>query len=192
MKYLTTWQKNNLEPYILNRDGMNCFYCDTPFSLEIKELRRTFDHLDNNPAHNDKENLVLCHFKCNQLKKYYIDYQLKAQDKIRMNTSGFDALSVSVSRDREPKPTSKEIDINMAFYKITKDFINERILHNGKDALEFNDTIESVAYLMKESTNHGSTETAKRYIKMLCSSVAPYALIDQGGIWYIVQKKLVK
>lgn len=189
--YLTTRKKDQLSPVLLNRDGPVCFYCHKPFDDVIKELRRTFDHLDNNARNNDKLNLVLCHFKCNQDKKWNIDYQLMAQDKIRSNSLSFDTMRARALNTHEPKQTSKEIDINVAFYKITKDYISDRLINQGLDAIAYKDTAYSVCYIMKEQTGHGSSTTAERYINALCSTAGPFFLEQEGGLWNI-KKKLVK
>lgn len=189
--YLTTSQKDQIAPYLLTRDGPNCFYCLKPFDDSIKIFRRTFDHLDNNAHNNEKQNLVLAHFKCNQDKKWNIDYQLMAQEKIKQNSVSFDSMRARGITTHEPKQTSKEIDINVAFYKITKDYISDRLINQGLPAILYKDTAYSVCYIMKEQTGHGSSTTAERYINALCSSAGPFFLEEEGGLWNI-KKKLVK
>jgi len=189
--YLTTSKKDQLTPIILNRDGPECFFCKKTFDDSLKLLRRTFDHLDNNARNNELLNLVLCHFKCNQDKKWNIDYQLMAQDKIRSNSISFDTMRARGNTTHEPKQTSKEIDINVAFYKITKDYISDRLINQGLPAMLYKDTAYSVFYIMKEQTGHGSSTTAERYINGLCSTAGPFFLEEEGGLWFI-KKKLVK
>jgi hypothetical protein len=184
-QYLTTSKKQRLAPFILKRDGPNCFYCSSPFDGLSKELKRTYDHLDNNPFHNEPENLVLCHWKCNQLKKVYPEYKLMAESKIKEN---FDSLDVCVNPSPEPKETTKEIDINLATKRIVLEFLQDRLLTQGKPAIELSDTIHSISYLMYEKTNHGSSETVKRHIKDFCSSVAPFKIEEQNGEWVIIKR----
>ena len=193
MKYLTTSKKDALRPIILRRDGSACIYCKNALisNPATKDQRTTFDHLDNNPQNNEIDNLCLVHWKCNQEKKHNAEYQVIAKQKLEENRAfdgTFDYLGVCVSQHPEPKQTSKELDINVAFFKITSDYIKEYLLNKGKPALEFNDTAYSVAYLMKDKTGHGSSATAKRYINELCSSVAPFKLENQDGIWFIVKR----
>jgi len=184
-RYLTTSQKDRYRMYLLSRDGPNCFYCQQPFVHNDTHLKMTVDHLDDNAFHNDKENLVLCHWKCNQLKKESPEYQLIAQAKIKENV---DSMSVSVQSNPEPKTASKEIDLNVMMGKLTREFLDERLLNKPGKGLDFNDTANAIAYLMYKDTNHGSPETAKRHIKMFCSSVSPYKLIEEGGTWVIVKR----
>ena len=184
--YLTTSQKDRYLPFIIQRDGPNCFYCGMAFSLNDKALRRTYDHLNNDPKFNDPQNLVLCHWRCNQTKKYNQEFIIKATGKLKDNRLLVDSLNVCVQPN--PKQTSKEIDLNVAMKTLTKEFLDERILRQGKPALEFNDTAHSIAYLMWDKTGHGSSETAKRHIKEFCASVAPYRLEEQNGEWVIVKR----
>jgi len=188
-RYLTTTQKDRYLPFIIQRDGPNCFYCGMAFSLNDKALRRTYDHLNNDPKYNDPQNLVLAHWSCNQTKKYNQEYIIKASAKLRENKLFVDSLGVGVYSKPEPKQASQEIDINVAFWKITKDYISERLIRQGLPSIPFNETAYSVAYMMKDQTNHGSSATAKRYLLELCSEAAPFNREEQGGIWYIVKRQ---
>lgn len=184
-RYLTTSQKDRLKPSILRRDGPNCFYCNRAFVLNDRQLKPTFDHLDDNPFNNELHNLVLCHWTCNQVKKESPEYKLMAQDKIKENV---DSVGVSVHLEPEPKTTSKEIDIHVMMGKLTKEFLDERLLKQNKPALDFNDTANSIALLMFNQTGHGSPETAKRHLKMFCSSVGQFKIQEEMGEWVIVKR----
>ena len=187
-KYLTTSQKDRLLPYILKRDGADCFYCKHPFasSPESKELKRTFDHLDNNPKNNERENLVLCHWKCNQLKKSYPEFQVMARGKIEQLRVTFDSLDECETTT--PKPASKEIDINVMAKKITWQYLQERLIRQGKPALNYNDVAHSVSYIIWEQTGHGSSETIKRYLNDFCSSAAPFKTEEENGETIILKR----
>ncbi len=186
-KYLTTNQKDKLLPYLLDRDGVNCFYCRKPFQVGArKEQRRTIDHLDDEHTHNEKENLVLSHFECNQIKKNSAEFQIMAQAKLKENHSSFVSLRVGIPH--EPKATTKEIDINVQTWRLVKQFIDERLLNQNKPALDLNDTAHSISYLLKEQTGHGSDQTAKRHILDYCSDVAPFKCIEENGKWIILKR----
>ena len=185
--YLTTSQKDRLTPYLIKRDGANCFYCTKPFQVGLsKQFKRTIDHLDNNPKNNDKENLVLSHFECNQLKKTYPEFQIMAESKSLDNHNSFDILSESETTP--PKPASKEIDLNVMAKKLAWEYIQERLVRQGKPALNYNDTAHSISFMMWELSGHGSSETIKRYLNDFTSSAAPFKAIDENGVTVIVKK----
>jgi len=189
-RYLTTSEKERYTPYLLQRDGSNCFYCNLPFNMLDNDLTRTFDHLNNKRAgkeNNEKENLVLCHWKCNQLKKTYPEYQLMAQNKIHQNRVTFDSLSECVST--APKPASKEIDLNVALKKLTYEYLQERLIRQGKPAINYNDAAHSISYIFWERTGHGSSETVKRHLNDFCSSAAPFKAEEENGEMVIVKKQ---
>lgn len=185
-RYLTTSQKDRLTPYLLKRDGSNCFYCKNAFDGLSKELKRTFDHLDNKPMNNERENLVLCHWKCNQLKKSYPEYQILAQNKINENLVSFDSLNESEANT--PKPASKEIDLNVAMKKLTYEYLQERLIVQAKPALNFNDTAHSISYIFWNRTGHGSSETVKRHLNDFCSSAAPFKAVEENGETVIIKR----
>ena len=188
-QYLTTAEKNRLTPYLLRRDGPNCFYCKKPFDYTIKDLHRTVDHLNNQTKgteNNERENLVLCHWKCNQLKKSYPEYQLMAQNKIHENRVSFDSLDESEATPH--KPASKEIDLNVALKKLTWEYLNERLVRQGKPAINYNDAAHSISYIFWERTGHGSSETVKRHLNDFCSTAAPFNAIEENGETVIIKK----
>ncbi len=186
-KYLTTAQKERMTPILIKRDGANCFYCTKPFQVGLsKQFKRTCDHLDNNSTHNEIENIVLSHFECNQLKKSYPEYRIMAESKLIDNHNAFDL--VSESEPTPPKPASKEIDLNVMAKKLTWEYIQERLVRQGKPALNYNDTAHSISFMMWELSGHGSSETIKRYLNDFTSSAAPFKAIDQDGVIVIVKK----
>ena len=190
-RYLTTSQKDRERPRLLQKQEGKCLFCKDAFvpNPANNSMRYTIEHLDGNVFNNDIANLALAHKKCNNEKKHNSDYQIIARHQLQDNHNSFDSLDACVSQTHEPKETSKQIDINVAFYKITKDYVNDRLLRQLLPEIHFNDTAESVAYLMKEQTNHGSSATAKRYLNELSSSVAPFDRVERGGVWYIIKRQ---
>ena len=188
-KYLTTSEKDRLTPFLLRRDGTNCFYCKNPFDYTNKELKRTVDHLNDKPAgteNNRPENLVLCHWQCNQLKKTYPEYQVMAQNKLHENQVSFDSLDMCEAT--APKPASKEIDLNVAIKKLTYEYLQERLVRQAKPAINYNDAAHSIAYIFWERTGHGSSETVKRHLNDFCSSAAPFKAVYENGETVILKR----
>lgn len=186
-KYLTTSKKDSILPFLIKRDGVNCFFCVKPFQVGARKGdRRTIDHLDNEPTHNEVENLVLAHFTCNQIKKNSPEFQIMAETKLKENHSSFDSLSVSEANP--PKPASKEIDLNVMAKNLTWEYLRDRLITQGKPAINYNDAAHSISFLMWELTKHGSSETIKRYLNDFTSSAAPFKALDENGVLVIVKK----
>jgi len=189
-QYLTTSQKERLLPFLLQRDGVNCWYCKKPFEPLDNKLKRTFDHLDNNRTNNDVDNLVLAHWQCNQMKKYHVEYKVMAADKRNEN---LDSLNECVPISAKGKEASKEIDINVAQKKLTYEYLHEKLVGNkvrppAESKLEFRDTASSIAYIFWERTGHGSSETVRRYINEFCSSAGPFVLVEENGGLFIKRR----
>lgn len=190
MNYLTTNQKERMFPQLVMRDGPTCFYCKKPFEIMDKDLKRTFDHLDNNRQHNELSNLVLAHWKCNQLKRTYTEYIVMAKEKISENT---DCLEECVYIKPPHGETSKEIDLNVAMKKLAWEYINERLVGDGirpprEQALEFNDSASSISFLFWQRTGHGSSATVKRYLNDFCSTSGPFQTVDVDGVTLIKRR----
>jgi len=185
MKYLTTSQKDRFFPAIYERDGAYCFFCKGQFDDSVKTLKRTFDHLDDDRTNNDISNLVLCHWKCNQLKKEYPDFKFMAADKAKELQASFDSLGVSELNARTPKTTSKEIDLNVAMKKLTKQYLFDRLVTQGKEVISWSDVCHSISYICYSEFGHGSSETIKRYLLDFTSSAGPYIRVEESGEWII-------
>ena len=189
--YLTTSQKDRYMPILIQRDGANCYYCKLPFDPLAQDLKRTFDHLDNDRTNNDIANLVLAHWKCNQMKKYNVEYKVMAADKRNEN---LDSMDECVPIPPTHKEASREIDINVALKKLTWEYLHDRLVgdkvHPPREKkLELNDTASSISFIFWERTGHGSSETVKRHIKEFCSSVAPFTLYEEAGEWLIQRRQ---
>lgn len=189
-QYLSTSKKDRLKPFLLHRDGPTCLYCKEPLNpshhdFQSKDLRTTFDHLDDNPRNNDESNIVLCHWKCNQLKKTYPEYKLIAQEKMK-ELDSLDPLYVSETTS--PKPASKEIDLNVAAKKLTWEYLNDRLVNQGKPAINYNDAAHSISFIFWQRTGHGSSESIKRYLNDFTSSAAPFKALEENGETVIVKR----
>ena len=185
-RYLTTSKKDMLKPFLSRRDGPQYFYCSENFDHSSHELKLTFDHLDDNPFNNERENLVLAHWKCNQLKKSYPEYQLMAKNKLHENQVSFD--SIGESETTSPKPASKEIDLNVAIKKLTWEYLQDRLVRQNVPALNYNDTAHSISFIFWERSGHGSSETVKRHLNDFCSTAAPFKAVEENGETVIVKK----
>lgn len=169
-------------PILLQRDGPNCFYCNIPFNPLDPQMRRTYDHLNNDKHLNDIQNLVLAHEFCNNKKKFNQEYQIMAKEKFRLNSLlVFEGLSESVRNKPGPMPAGQEIDINVAIKKETWAYLQEHLIRQEKPAINFNDTAESIAFMFWEHTGHGSSQTVGRALKEFTSTAAPFKREEEGG-----------
>ena len=190
-RYLTTSKKDRLKPFLLKKQNNKCLFCKDPFlsTPANDSMKTTFEHLDNDAYNNDSQNLALTHKHCNNDKKHNSDYQLIAQAQLKENHLSADSVDMCVNQTHEAKQTTMEIDLNVAMYKITKQFIDERLLRQNLPAIDFNDTAHCISHFMKEQTGHGSSESAKRHIKDYCCSVAPFKIEEQGGKSVILKRQ---
>lgn len=189
--YLTTSAKDRLKPYLLKRDGSDCLFCGKPLepNPETKAMRITIEHLDGIKTHNDKENLALAHWHCNNLKKTWPEYQVIAANKLQENKLTFDSLDECELTPPAPKEASKEIDLNVAMKRQTWEYLNDRLITKGKEAINLSDTIHSISFIFWQKTGHGSSETIKRYVKDFCSSAAPFKIESVNGEELILKRQ---
>ncbi len=87
---LTSSVKAKRTPLIIERDYPNgeeptCCYCEQRFINNTSKWKKTWEHLDNDETNEELWNLMWAHWYCNQKKKYFIDYQIMAQDLIKKN-----------------------------------------------------------------------------------------------------------
>jgi len=199
---LTLNQKTKFYPIIMERDFPNgqtsvCFYCEQRFIESIPKWRRTFDHLDNDTMHNYPENLVFAHFDCNQKKKFNLDWQVLAQEKLQENlllaSESLGERGNNKNTDKNTQP-NEQIDANKEESKLAEEYLNERLLpHNGKDPvddeLDFNETKDSLAYISYKKYGHGSQNTFDRVLKMLTCSESSFDRDKRNGRMKIFRRQ---
>ncbi len=86
---LTTKQRREYRPLLIKYYGHVCFYCKDEFIDEKHTIDgykngylENYDHLNCIESDNRIENIVFAHVKCNQQKKDYSDYQIKAKEQL--------------------------------------------------------------------------------------------------------------
>ncbi|AJW71745.1 HNH endonuclease signature motif containing protein [Nitrosopumilus adriaticus] len=169
---LTGKMKVEFFQILLRRDGgFNCFYC----RCDLLNISWVYEHLDNNSAHSQIENIVLSCQSCNVKKKNDFDMQLLALEKKKQNEkSNYPCEREKIERSG---PTlSPEMDANQQNFEITKQYVSEIIETDG--SIEFKDAMDSVAYTCFEKTGTGSQVSVRRYLDALCSQAGPFKIID--------------
>ncbi len=172
-KLLTEFQKIAIRDFSIQRDSLNCIYC--PNKIDPNDC--DIDHLDNNPKNNEKWNLVLCHHKCNCEKRNNTDFDLIAQEKIKLNQS---QIFIPKLEDNSPIEASTEIQININSRLIAERYITEQI--QIQSSLLYQDVLNSITFLCNKKTGHGSQQSTRNYIDSLTCSISPFMIIknDEG------------
>lgn len=161
--HLTYSQKKKWGPFILQRDGPDCFYCMLPFEHEED---REFDHLDNDESHNYPENLVFNHHACNLKKRMYQPWIDKAIGKLAINQRKY---LFTCERTQADTGTTKELtsqqEISKINKRITKQFIQEHTINN--EELILRDTVNAIVAICDDNNGTGSQSAVYRYIDFL-------------------------
>jgi len=164
-----------------NRDGKNCLYCENPVGEKF-----IIEHLNNNPNDTRIVNKVLAHQSCNKKKQDYLDYQIKAQEKLKFNEANEFVCPIP---DNTPAEASTEIKINQQCRDIITKYISETI--NVDQKIEWDDALFSSTYLCTKETGHGSVNSTRNHLMALTSQAAPYMVTkDQKTKKKIIIKRL--
>ena len=147
--------------WVKQRDGPNCFYCK-------KERPNILEHLDDNRNHNTLENFVNSHQVCNVAKKFNIDYEVMAQDKLKQNQ----LTPFIPTEDNESEEASTEIKISKNSYDITEQYLAEKILTDG--SITWHDALYGSVYKCKKLTGYGSVQCVRNYLYTLTSPEGPF------------------
>lgn len=186
-KQLTAAQKVLYLPIIIPRDGNICFYCVMPFIPEVPKWDRVFDHLNCDPTDNRVENLVLAHEECNQNKKFNLDWQILAERKLEKNVnSAYLGARGGEKKEIIQIDTNMEIDTNIEFSRITKEYLNERLLPNGgrppaEICLDYKESLNTITHRCHKLTGHASQNTIRRIIDMFCCIEGKFEKIKTDG-----------
>jgi len=170
-KLLTMKNKLRVKELHIKEDGTKCVYCEEELDLETCVVA----HLDNNPKHNDDWNHALAHQECNIDAINNFDYQLRAQERIRLNHSKIYAPRIEI----KDESVSTEVDINVTNRQLTKQKLTEWTVDGKK--IEYGEALNSITYLCTELTGHGSQKCVREYINMFCSSVGPFMIVKEDG-----------
>ncbi len=183
MKHLSTKQKSEYLNLLIKRDGgFKCLYC----KKQLKIDSFIYEHLNNDREDNRIENLVLACQSCNVKKANDYDMQIIAQEKLK-NNEDRNFVGERKYEDVSSREVSTEIDINVTNFDITKQFLLERIHTDG--SIEYTDVLNSIAYLCKEKTGHGSQQSIRNYIATLASSVGPFMIIKNENKKRLIVKR---
>ena len=166
MSRLSSRMKLQYYPFLIERDGNRCFYCQESFT---NETTYEYDHLDNNVKDSRPENLVLCHHHCNVRKKYSQVWQDKALGKLRMN----EASKCVCGNENKKLGTHKEQTSSQAISqtnnRIALDYLNE--LLNTRDILYCKDYADATKNRCFNINGTGSQSAIYRYLDSFTNSI---------------------
>ena len=161
--HLTYSQKKKWGPFILQRDGPDCFYCMLPFEHEED---REFDHLDNDESHNYPENLVFNHHACNLKKRMCQPWQDKAIGKLKINQRKYLFTRGNTLADTgTTKELTSQQEINKTNMCVTRQFLLEHTITD--DELLLKDVVNAIVDICQNNNNTGSQSAVYRYIDSL-------------------------
>lgn len=181
-KQLSYPQKHDYLPDLVTRDGYKCYQCGASF----ENSNHIYDHLNDDRSDNRFENTAFCCQSCNNKKPYNLDMRIKAREKLRQNEEGnFVREKKNIGNDS--KEVSAEIEINTSNYEIAQQHITEKIEVDG--FINYSDALNSIVFLCKTRTGHGSHQSVRNYILSLTSVVGPFEIVRNQDKKKIIIKR---
>ena len=184
-KHLTKNMKIKLLSFVPRRDkSFSCLFCESPLKLK----RYINEHLNSDRRNNRPENIAFSCQSCNIKKINSQEMQKKALDKLEENKKFEKVMSdKKINNENLAELTSTEIEINESNTDITERYFAEQIKKHG--FIPFKDTLNSLTYICKKRTNHGSQPAIRNYIAYLTSPEAPYKIVrDENNRKIIVRR----
>jgi len=173
----------NMGKRIIERDGYKCLYCPQPFT---ERHPAEIEHLDNNHRHNEIWNKTFVHHDCNCKKKFNIDLQVIANEKIASNKK---YLSVSAGMKANVGTTEDLTScqaINRINFKIAEQYALEHIVVDGY--LLVREAVNEITGITKKNNNTGSQQAVYRYFHTLCTSAYGYEFASNENGQDIMRK----
>jgi len=159
MPRLTHKRKTEYFPIIVERDGYKCFYCEEGFTDNHPP---EYDHLNDNPEDSRVENIVLSHKECNNRKKFYTDWQIKAHEKLEQNERAVLACERRLADTGTTDQLTTSQQISKALRPIAEKWLEEHIL--TEKAVVLRDAVNAIVFLCQKKTGWGSPATVYRYV----------------------------
>ena len=167
---LSDRQKHDYLPDIITNDGFVCLYDNE--SLVGKNW--IYEHLDDNPTNNVRENIAIACQSCNNKKPHNSTMkQIALRKKKENEKSNYTCAGVSEVSSPSLKP---ELDISQANFDLTFQYLSEVIATDG--SIEFRSALNSCVMLCKKNTNTGSQTAVRRYLDALVSREGDFMIIQ--------------
>ena len=160
MPRLTHKRKTEYFPIIVERDGYKCFYCEEGFTDNHPP---EYDHLNDNPEYSRVENIVLSHRECNNRKKFYTDWQIKAHEKLEQNERAVLACERKLTDTGTTEELTSSQAINQATEPIARQWLEEHLLMEPE--INLRDGENAMVNLCRKQTGFGSQSAIRRFIE---------------------------
>ena len=176
-------------PKLSARDGgYVCFFCGDRFIEGDVYFGRTQHHLNENRDIDELYNKVLAHNICNIHASKNIEWLVISQDKLKWNIEHpptFEQIKMaeeSLLRDG----VGIMIDLNVIHSKICEEIIKEKL--SVEPLWKYTDCLVECVWQCKQKTGHGSLQSIRNYVDVLCAENAPYEKVKIDGVT-IIRKK---
>lgn len=192
---LTSTRKDKLIPKIIERDGYVCFYDKMPFHQNIPGLERVIDHANNDETDHRPENILLAHLKCNDIKKYNIEFEVMASDALQRNLTFVpESLGVRGRQKCTEVGTDEltESDVNEIVNKLVKLELETKLPDGDcTTKISYNRTLKGIHFLLIQETGgkRGSEQSTRRALDAFCSMYAPWMDERQGKGNRIIRRR---
>ncbi len=164
--------KRDLLPDIISHDGFVCLYDGD----SLVGRRWIYEHLDDDPTNNVRENIGLSCQSCNNKKPYsstmkQIALSKKAENEKRNYMRGR-------ARDVSPPSLKPELDINQTNFEIASQYLSEVVTADGN--IEFKVALDSITMRCKIKTGTGSQTAVRRYLDALVSHEGKFMVVQDS------------
>ena len=200
-KTLTTNKKDKLFPVKLEEQKRKCVLCNMPFEHNIIWNESCcFDHLNDDRKDNSDTNLGLVHRECNLIKRYNIDYKIRAADwkrhlesKISLSLGGREGEKKTPAH---PEPDNEELNegqINLVVNKLAQSQLEELLPENSAEQISYHRVLSNIHYLLiKQTGGRGSEQASRRALDNLTKSeYSPWMSKKLGKGNRIIERRIV-
>ncbi len=164
--------KRDILPDIISQDGFDCLYdCES-----LVGRKWIYEHLDDDPTNNVRENIALSCQSCNNKKPHSSTMKqialVKKQENEKRNYTREGAREVS-------SPSLKpELDINHTNFEISSQYLSEIVTTDG--SIEFKIALDSITMRCKTQTGTGSQTAVRRYLDALVSYEGKFMVVQNS------------
>jgi len=167
---LSSKLKRDFLPDIISHDGFVCLYC----LISLVGIKWVYEHLDDDPTNNIRENIALSCQSCNNKKPHSSTMKQIALIKKAEN----EKRNYACGRAREvSSPSLKpEFDINQTNFEIASQYLSEVVATDG--SIEFKVALDSITMRCKTLTSTGSQTAVRRYLDALVSPEGKFMVVQ--------------
>lgn len=158
-----------------------------------------FDHLNDKRTENEDSNLAVVHKDCNLMKRFNIDYKVRALDWKKHLESQI-SLSQCVGEREKKVDIHKQTDadeldegnINLIVNKLARSQLEELLPENSKEQISYSRILSNIHYLLIAQTGgRGSEQASRRALNNLVKSeYSDFELKKLGRGNNVVQRRI--